>query len=172
VDPDPYPRIHASDYWMRIQILLFSSLTFKMPAKKGFFLHFLCLLLFEELLPAPLKPLTWTASRGQPGSTEAAASFSPPTFLASGHQPDPPPFHPSVVCGTRPFLSFQVLVGGYVQTPNAEMWDSSAPSLFIIPLLFFTFLCVSGFPPPGGGGGGAFPTSSCDFLNFTRLQWY
>ncbi len=38
VDPDP--RIHASDYWIRIQIrmqiriLLFLSLTFKMPAKK------------------------------------------------------------------------------------------------------------------------------------------
>jgi hypothetical protein len=31
VDPDPDPRIHASDKWIRI--LLFSSLTFKMPAK-------------------------------------------------------------------------------------------------------------------------------------------
>jgi hypothetical protein len=31
VDPDPDARIHASDYWNRI--LLFSSLTFKMPAK-------------------------------------------------------------------------------------------------------------------------------------------
>jgi hypothetical protein len=27
------PRIHASDQWIRIQILLFSSLTFKMPTK-------------------------------------------------------------------------------------------------------------------------------------------
>jgi hypothetical protein len=31
-----------------------------------------------ELLPAPLKPLTWAASRGLPGSTEAAASSPPP----------------------------------------------------------------------------------------------
>jgi hypothetical protein len=31
VDPDP--RIHASDKWIRIRILLFSSLTFKRPAK-------------------------------------------------------------------------------------------------------------------------------------------
>jgi hypothetical protein len=28
---DPDPRIHASDKWIRIRILLFSSLTFKMP---------------------------------------------------------------------------------------------------------------------------------------------
>jgi hypothetical protein len=33
VDPDPDPRIHASDSWIRIRILLFSSLTFKMPEK-------------------------------------------------------------------------------------------------------------------------------------------
>jgi hypothetical protein len=36
-DPDPDPRIHASDKWIRIRIririLLFSSMTFKMPAK-------------------------------------------------------------------------------------------------------------------------------------------
>ncbi len=31
VDPDP--RIHSSDKWMRIRILLFSSLTFKTPTK-------------------------------------------------------------------------------------------------------------------------------------------
>jgi hypothetical protein len=31
VDPDPDPRIHASDQGIRI--LLFSSLTFKMPTK-------------------------------------------------------------------------------------------------------------------------------------------
>jgi hypothetical protein len=40
VDPDPDldPRIHASDQWirMRIRILLFSSLTFKMPTKNEF----------------------------------------------------------------------------------------------------------------------------------------
>ncbi len=35
VDPDPDPRIHASDQWIRI--LLFSSLTSKMPAKNLFF---------------------------------------------------------------------------------------------------------------------------------------
>jgi hypothetical protein len=47
VDPDPDPRIHASDQWVRIRILdpgslwirilLFSSLTFKMPGKKLIF---------------------------------------------------------------------------------------------------------------------------------------
>ncbi len=44
VDPDPYldPRIHASDQWTRIRILLFSSLTFprcqqKTNIKKKFF---------------------------------------------------------------------------------------------------------------------------------------
>ncbi len=37
VDPDPDldSRIHASDKWIRI--LLFSSLTFKMPTKNKFF---------------------------------------------------------------------------------------------------------------------------------------
>ncbi len=37
---DPYPRIRASDkwIWIRIWILLFSSLTFKMPTKNKFFL--------------------------------------------------------------------------------------------------------------------------------------
>jgi hypothetical protein len=33
VDSDPEPRIHASDLWIRIRILLFSSLTFKTPTK-------------------------------------------------------------------------------------------------------------------------------------------
>ncbi len=44
VDPDPYldPRIHASDQWIRIRILLFSSLTFprcqqKTNLKKSFY---------------------------------------------------------------------------------------------------------------------------------------
>ncbi len=43
VDPDPYPRIYASDpdpgSWSgsRFRILLFSSLTFRMPAKNKFF---------------------------------------------------------------------------------------------------------------------------------------
>jgi hypothetical protein len=31
--PNPDPRIHASDKWIRIRILLFSSLTFKTPTK-------------------------------------------------------------------------------------------------------------------------------------------
>jgi len=31
VDPDLDPRIHASDQWIRMRILLFSSLTSKMP---------------------------------------------------------------------------------------------------------------------------------------------
>ncbi len=35
-DPDPDPRIRASDQW--IQILLFSSLTFKTPTKNNFLL--------------------------------------------------------------------------------------------------------------------------------------
>ncbi len=36
VDSDPDPRIHASDWWirMRIRILIFSLLAFKMPTKK------------------------------------------------------------------------------------------------------------------------------------------
>jgi hypothetical protein len=33
VDPVPDPQIHASDKWIRI--LLFSSLTFKMPTKNN-----------------------------------------------------------------------------------------------------------------------------------------
>jgi hypothetical protein len=42
VDPwhigtDPDPRIRASDQWIRIQILLFSSLTLKMPTETIFF---------------------------------------------------------------------------------------------------------------------------------------
>ncbi len=37
LDPDTDPRIHASNKWIRIQIWLFSSLTFKTPAKKYFF---------------------------------------------------------------------------------------------------------------------------------------
>jgi DNA-directed RNA polymerase subunit RPC12/RpoP len=39
VYPDPDPRIHASEWWIRIRIriLLFSSLTFKMPTKNKFF---------------------------------------------------------------------------------------------------------------------------------------
>ncbi len=45
MDPDPDPRIHASDLWIRI--LLFSSLTFKMPTKTIFVKTFSCLLLFE-----------------------------------------------------------------------------------------------------------------------------
>ncbi len=40
--------------------------------------------LHKELLPAPLKPITWAASHGLPGSTETAASPFPPTFFASG----------------------------------------------------------------------------------------
>jgi hypothetical protein len=53
VDPwyfgtDPDPRIRASDQWIRIRILLFSSLTFKMPTKKN---YFFCLLLFEGTVP-------------------------------------------------------------------------------------------------------------------------
>jgi hypothetical protein len=39
VDPDPDPRTHASD-WIRIRILLFSSLTFKTPTKNYFFKGF------------------------------------------------------------------------------------------------------------------------------------
>ncbi len=34
VDPDP--RIHASDWWIRMRILLFSSFTFKTPTKNNF----------------------------------------------------------------------------------------------------------------------------------------
>ncbi len=33
VDPDPNPRIYASNLWNRIQSLLFSSLAFKTPTK-------------------------------------------------------------------------------------------------------------------------------------------
>jgi len=51
----------------------------------------------KELLPAPLKPLTWAASCGQPGSTEAAASFSPPLFWHRGGSTRPPP-SPSLWC--------------------------------------------------------------------------
>jgi hypothetical protein len=32
-DPDADPRIHASDKWIRIRILLFSPLTIKTPTK-------------------------------------------------------------------------------------------------------------------------------------------
>ncbi len=35
-DVNPDPRIHASDKWIRIWILLFSSLTFKTPKKTNF----------------------------------------------------------------------------------------------------------------------------------------
>jgi hypothetical protein len=48
VDPDPEPRIHASDSWIRI--ILFSSLTFWMPTKNKFFKQFFCLLLLKEHL--------------------------------------------------------------------------------------------------------------------------
>ncbi len=44
VDPDP--RIHASDLWIRIRILLFSSLTFKMPANTNFLTQFFLLVTF------------------------------------------------------------------------------------------------------------------------------
>ncbi len=51
VDPEPDPRIHASDKWirMRIRILLFSSLTFKRPTtvKTNFKKSFCWLLLFQ-----------------------------------------------------------------------------------------------------------------------------
>ncbi len=55
VDPDP--RIHASDYRIRIQIrmririLLFSLLTFKKPTKTNCFKKFFCMLLFEGTVP-------------------------------------------------------------------------------------------------------------------------
>ncbi len=42
--------------------------------------------LLKELLPAPLKPLTWSASHGLPGSTETAAS--PPHFFRIGAAPN------------------------------------------------------------------------------------
>ncbi len=41
------PWHFASDSWIRIRILLFSSLTFKTPIKKLFSPKFFCLLLFE-----------------------------------------------------------------------------------------------------------------------------
>jgi hypothetical protein len=36
-DPDLDPRVHASDLWIRIRILLFSSLTFKIATKNNCF---------------------------------------------------------------------------------------------------------------------------------------
>ncbi len=48
VDPDPDPRSHAFDLWIRIRILLFSSLTFKTPTKNLFWNRFSCLLLKLE----------------------------------------------------------------------------------------------------------------------------
>ena len=46
-------RIHACDQWIRTQILLFSSLTFKMPTKKYFFFssfsaHYFLLFLLDD----------------------------------------------------------------------------------------------------------------------------
>jgi hypothetical protein len=63
VDPDRDPgsdpdlRIHASDYWIRIQIriLLFSSLTFKTPRNNYIFKRFFCLLLFEDAFTSCFK---------------------------------------------------------------------------------------------------------------------
>ncbi len=44
-------RIHTTDLWIRIRILicilLFTSVTFEMPTKNIFFLKFFCLLFFE-----------------------------------------------------------------------------------------------------------------------------
>jgi hypothetical protein len=53
VDPDPDPRIHASDEWIRI--LLFSSLLFKMPTKNRFKKKFSCTLLLEVTFTSKVK---------------------------------------------------------------------------------------------------------------------
>jgi hypothetical protein len=37
LDADPYPRIRTFDQRIRLRILLFSSVTFKMPTKNDFF---------------------------------------------------------------------------------------------------------------------------------------
>jgi hypothetical protein len=44
---DPDPRIRISDWWIRIRILLFSSVTFKMATKTKFIFKALWLLLYE-----------------------------------------------------------------------------------------------------------------------------
>jgi hypothetical protein len=90
---------------------------------------------WAELLPAPLKPLTCAASAAQLARPRPRPPFPPPPLF----------WHPSL-CG--------------VHLHPAEIRPGYAPSLFVVPLLFFTFLCVSGFPPPGGG----LPSSSCDFF--------
>ncbi len=47
MDPDPDPPIQTSDKWIRIRILLFSSVTFKTSTKNYFFPSIFCFLLFE-----------------------------------------------------------------------------------------------------------------------------
>jgi hypothetical protein len=45
-DPDPDARIHASDYWIRIRILLFCHWSSRGQQKTNFYIKFFCLLRF------------------------------------------------------------------------------------------------------------------------------
>ena len=56
MDPDPDPRIHASDWWVRIRILDPDAAIFVIDAsKKIIFINFFSLLLFEGIFTSFFK---------------------------------------------------------------------------------------------------------------------
>jgi hypothetical protein len=84
----------------------------------------------QELLPAPLKPLTWAATRGPPGSTEASASFPPHFFGIRAASPAPPPPLVGVLYQEGMFL------GGSVKP---KKW---VVILFLLAYLVFRFFTI------------------------------
>ncbi len=98
MDPDPGPRIHASDWriWIRIRILLFSSLTFKTPTITNVFEKVFLLITFWRyiyIIFQRLKVLkTAQNSRNQGFSyffcliTEESGSGSIPQTSGSGSE--------------------------------------------------------------------------------------
>jgi hypothetical protein len=51
VDPDPDPRIRVAALWIRLRILFFSSIAFKVPTKNTFF--YICLLRKKVIKRSP-----------------------------------------------------------------------------------------------------------------------
>jgi hypothetical protein len=86
VDPlhfctDPVPRIRTTYLQFRIQILLFSSVTFKMPKK----IHIFCLLLFEGTFTSFFKDKKSDEKKSQKVEIKV---FLTGTFLLDGRSTD------------------------------------------------------------------------------------